>query len=121
MEPLYTAASVKAAYQLRWSLAVFARSPLPPAEKWLSALKQVTEQDGVRILEVCARSENVWHFFLTTRPDVAPPAIVKSVKGRLQHRLRPTNSIGSLECRCWPTICTWWPGFRSHNLRKTSH
>ena len=91
MEPLYAPANVKAAYQLRWSLAVFAKSRLPPAETWLTDLQQVTERDGVRILEVCPRADNVWHFFLTTRPFVAPPAIVKSVKGRLQHRLRATN------------------------------
>ena len=91
MEPLYTAASVKTAYQLRWSLAVFAKAPLPPPETWLSDLKQFVERDGVRILEACHRAGNVWHFFLTTRPDVAPPAIVKSVKGRLQHRLRATH------------------------------
>ena len=63
MEPLYTPASVKAAYQLRWSLAVFAKSPLPPAETWLPDLKQVTERDGVRILEACGRPENVWQLF----------------------------------------------------------
>ncbi|WP_397568393.1 hypothetical protein [Schlesneria sp. T3-172] len=29
--------------------------------------------------------------FLSTRPEVAPPSIVKSVKGRLQHLLRETT------------------------------
>jgi REP element-mobilizing transposase RayT len=91
MEPLYTAAGVKAAYQLRWSLAVFSKDPLPAVETWLPDLKQAVERDSVRILEVSPSPENVWHFYLTTQPEVPPPAIVKSVKGRLQHRLRPTN------------------------------
>ena len=52
MEPLCIATTVKSADQLRWSLAVFAK---------------------------------------TTLPQVESPASVKSVKGRLQHRLRPTH------------------------------
>ena len=91
MEPLYTAASVKPAYELRWSLAVFAKRPLPPAEIWLADLKESVERDGVRILETCSRPGNVWYFLLSTLPDVAPPAIVKSVKGRWQHWLRALN------------------------------
>ncbi len=91
MEPLYTPAHVKAAFQLRWSLAVFAKTQLPPAESWLSDLKAVVERDNVRILEVGARPKDLWQFYLSTTPDVAPPTIVKSIKGRLQHRLRPTN------------------------------
>src|SRR5262245_2614386 len=91
MEPLYTAANVKPAYQLRWSLSLFAKSELPPADSWLSRLRNVVERDGVRILEVQPQIRNVWQFYLSTQPQVAPPQIVKSVKGRLQHLLRPTN------------------------------
>lgn len=91
MEPLYTPTSVNPAYQLRWSLALFAKSTLPSAETWLSQLKEVVERDGVRLLEVYPRQENVWQFYLSTQPAIAPPEIVKSVKGRLQHLLRPTT------------------------------
>jgi len=46
MEPLYTSSNVKAAYQLRWSLALFAKSRLPSADIWLSSLRDVVERDG---------------------------------------------------------------------------
>jgi REP element-mobilizing transposase RayT len=91
MEPLYTASSVNPAYQLRWSLTVFAKKPLPLAATWQPDLSELVERDGVRILECCPRSGNDWQFHLSTRPEVAPPAIVKSIKGRLQHALRATH------------------------------
>ncbi|MGE5195367.1 MAG: hypothetical protein ACM3U2_22975 [Deltaproteobacteria bacterium] len=91
MEPLYTAANVKPAYQLRWSLALFAKSQMPPSDSWLPGLKEVVERDGVRILEVQLQPHNIWQFYLSTQPHVAPLQIFKSVKGRLQHLLRPTN------------------------------
>jgi REP element-mobilizing transposase RayT len=91
MEPLYTPSNVKPAYQLRWSLALFAKAQLPPVESWLPDLKEVVERDGVRILEVQPGIRNLWQFYLSTQPQVALPQIVKSVKGRLQHLLRPTS------------------------------
>jgi REP element-mobilizing transposase RayT len=91
MEPLYTPAIVKPAYQLRWSLALFAKRQLPSIESWLPKLKEVVERDAVRILEVQARPPDVWQYYLSTQPAIAPPQIVKSVKGRLQHLLRPTT------------------------------
>lgn len=91
MEPLYTAANVNPAYQLRWSLSLFPKRALPPIDVWLSQLKQVVERDAVRILEVRQSSRGAWLFFLTTQPQVVPTAIVKSVKGRLQHVLRPSH------------------------------
>ena len=33
----------------------------------------------------------VWQFLVSTTPNVTPPAIVKSVKGRLQHMLRVSH------------------------------
>jgi len=83
--------NVKAAYQLRWSLALFAKSRLPSADIWLSSLREVVERDAVRILELEPRARDVWQFYLSTQPAVAPPQIVKSVKGRLQHLLGPTH------------------------------
>ncbi|WP_373653318.1 hypothetical protein [Schlesneria sp. DSM 10557] len=90
MEPIYTSATVTPAYQLRWSLSLFAGQPLPASDLWLSELRQKVEEDGVRILEAQSRHGNTWQFFLSTRPEVAPPSIVKSVKGRLQHLVRET-------------------------------
>ncbi len=87
-EPPYTPANCKPAHELRWSLALFSSRDIPPSEAWLPALKQAVEGDGVRILECHASRQPVLHFLLSTKPAVAPPAIVKSVKGRLQHAIR---------------------------------
>ena len=88
MKPLYTSANCKAAYQLRWSLALFSKADLPPVETWADALGEVVERDGVRLLESRFHPPSVWLFLLSTQPPVTPPEIVKSVKGRLQHLLR---------------------------------
>lgn len=90
-EPLYTSATCTPAYQLRWSLALFAHGDLPPAESWYDRLGAVTESDGVRLLEHQFQPPNVWLFLLSTQPAVAPPQIVKSVKGRLQNLIQPTH------------------------------
>lgn len=87
MKPLYTTSNCRAAYQLRWSLALFSMTALPPAETWTDALAQVLERDGVRLLETRFQPPGVWLFLLSTQPSVKPPQIAKSVKGRLQHLL----------------------------------
>ncbi len=86
-EPLYTLATCQPAYQLRWSLALFAEQPIPEPTEWLESLRATTERDGVRLLEHHAQG-NVQLFLLSTRPDVSPPQIVKSVKGRLQNAIQ---------------------------------
>jgi REP element-mobilizing transposase RayT len=88
VSPLYTAENCKPAWQLRWSLALFGKWELPASDQWLDSLKSVVEPDGVRILEQSRRHGHVLMFLLSTMPFVAPPAIVRSVKGRLQHLLR---------------------------------
>ena len=88
MKPLYTSANCNAAYQLRWSLALFSAVDIPPVDTWKAELGAAVENDGVRLLECRAQTPRVWLFLLTTQPQVAPPLIVKSVKGRLQHLLR---------------------------------
>ena len=89
-EPLYTPENCSPAYQLRWSLALFPRAELRPSDAWLDELKQASEADGVRVLECHRRAIDVWQFLLSTQPTVAPPQIVKSCKGRLQHLLQST-------------------------------
>jgi REP element-mobilizing transposase RayT len=88
MEPLYTKGNCKAAYRLRWSLALFTTTELPQAETWRIELGKAVERDGVRLLESRFHQPGVWLFLLSTLPQVAPPQIVKSVKGRLQHLVR---------------------------------
>ena len=87
LEPLYTIDNCQPAYQLRWSLALFAEHPIPSPVEWLGSLKASTERDGVRLLEH-QNQGNVQHFLISTRPDVPPPQIVKSVKGRLQNAIK---------------------------------
>ena len=60
-------------------------------ETWFDELKHVVEPDGVRLLEARFRPRNTWQFFLSTQPEIAPPEIVKSVKGRLQHSIQTTT------------------------------
>lgn len=90
-EPLYTPTNCTPAYELRWSLALFATTDVGPAHCWLPQLKAVVEDDGVRILEQCSRPPHVLLFLVSTKPHVAPPHIVKSVKGRLQHLLHSSH------------------------------
>ena len=79
LSPLYTADNCRPAFQLRWSLALFTKADLPTEADWLASLKSVVEPDGVRILEAKLTSLRVWQFLVSTTPEVAPPAIVKSV------------------------------------------
>ena len=88
MEPVYTADNTTAAYQLNWSLAIFGKGDLPESASWLAELKIATETDGVRILSLNVRSENVLQFLISTRPASAPSDCVRSVKGRLQYLIR---------------------------------
>ena len=88
MEPVYTADNTTAAYQLNWSLAIFGKSELPESTIWLDGLKAATESDGVRILSLNVRSENVLQFLVSTQPASAPSDCVRSVKGRLQYLIR---------------------------------
>lgn len=87
-QPTYTAEHCRAAYQLNWSLSVFWRQAAPPDQQWLDALSQSTERDDVRILEHEFSQENVSQFLLSTTASVAPAAAVRSIKGRLQHRVQ---------------------------------
>jgi len=87
-DPLYTAENCRPAYQLNWSVSIFWRSPGPAPATWIEALTQSCEADGVRILEHRAKSPTTTQFLVSTRPETAPPEIVRSLKGRLQYLVR---------------------------------
>lgn len=91
MEAIYPMNELKAAYQLNWSLSVFTRVPLPDRTFWYEPLMNVTEQDGVRILEYRSKADTTHQFFVSTLPGVEPCGIARSVKGRLQYLLRDTE------------------------------
>jgi REP element-mobilizing transposase RayT len=88
--PLYTAENVHFAYALRWSLAIFWKQPAPEANAWLPGLRDITESDGVRILEHRYSQERASQFLISTKPHLSPAASIRSVKGRLQYLLRGT-------------------------------
>ena len=82
---LYLPNEVKPAYQLRWTLALFGRQPLPLDSLFSGQLAELLEPDGIRVLNWTTTAENVALFFLSTRPSVVPVSIVQRVKGRWQH------------------------------------
>ncbi|MCA9066547.1 MAG: transposase, partial [Planctomycetaceae bacterium] len=92
--PIYTIETCRAAFQLRWSLTVFPDVDLPPTDTWRPLLSALTENDGVRVLEGKQLANRSLVFLLSTTPAVAPPSIVKSVKGRLQALFRPELYVG---------------------------
>lgn len=87
-EPLYTAANCRVAYQLHWSLTLFAAQAWPEKDCWWEPLRQAVEPDGVRLLEFQPGVNAAGQFFVSTRPEVSPSEIVRSVKGRLQYLVR---------------------------------
>ncbi len=88
IEPLYTAANCKAAYQLNWSLSIFWKVTAPPETEWREPLTHACEPDGVRILEHRFTQADVSQFLLSTQPHVSPSETIRSVKGRLQYLVR---------------------------------
>jgi REP element-mobilizing transposase RayT len=88
MQPLYTPDNTTVAYELNWGLTVFWRAtPLPDA-LWLAALQDATECDGVRVIKHRFTTGDASQFFISSKPNVAPQALIRSVKGRLQHEIR---------------------------------
>jgi REP element-mobilizing transposase RayT len=87
LSPLYTLDNCRPAYQLDWSLSVFWHQRSSSAD-WLNPLQAVTEQDGVRVLEHRFVEEKMSQFLVSTKPEVTPHALVRSVKGRLQYLVR---------------------------------
>lgn len=88
LQPIYTPANCRAAYQLNWSLSLFAGMPLPDQSLWLPDLAATTEADHVRLLECHQATDRVVQFFVSTTPEVAPRGAIRSIKGRLQYLLR---------------------------------
>ena len=98
-EQIYTAENCTPAYQLRWSLSLFTKKPIPPSEEWLEKVQKGAESDGVRILEVTPFDSGVWSFLLSTQPHVAPARIVRAIKGRLDGAVRKVAPKKRRNCR----------------------
>jgi hypothetical protein len=87
-EPLYTAANCRVAYQLHWSLTLFATQAWPGKDSWCQTLQQTAEVDGVRPLDFHLTEPTTGQLFVSSKPDASPAQIVRSVKGRLQYIVR---------------------------------
>ena len=85
MKPIYSLDNTTPAFQLNWSVGLFGRVPFPPSCDWLEQLRTATEPDGVRILEFHSTQSNVGQFLVSTRPQLSPSEIVRSLKGRWQY------------------------------------
>lgn len=90
-QPIYTSENVEFAYQLNWSLTLFWKEVSPPWENWFGQLREQTEKDGVRILEMSWPTERCTSFLVSTSPDCLPEKIPWSIKGRLQYLVRTTQ------------------------------
>ena len=101
-DPIYTADNLSLAYELRWSVAVFWTHTAPPPASWLPPLQEVTEPDGVRILEHRFTKANVSQFLISTKPHVPPAQCLRSVEGRLQHLVRAAVVSANQTRRCRP-------------------
>ena len=87
VDPLYTAATCKVAYQLDWSYCVFWHRP-PNDASWFEQLKALNEPDHIRLLQHRFDEPSVSKFLVSTQPQVAPLLIAQRVKGRLQWLIR---------------------------------
>ena len=72
LEPLYIATNCKAAYQLHWSLTLFAKVTWPEQAEWKERLDSAVEPDGVRLLEFRQTDSLTGQFFVSTKPEVSP-------------------------------------------------
>lgn len=87
--PIYTLENCRPAYQLNWAISLFWRDPVDTAD-WFEDLRGATDSDGVRLLEHRFRRPGISQFLVSTKPEIAPHAAVRSVKGRLQYLVRAT-------------------------------
>ncbi len=86
--PIYTENDTAEAYQLNWSVSLFARTKLPDLANFYVPLQEVTEGDGVRILELVSSNERCVQFLVSTQPCSSPSNIIQAIKGRLQYLIR---------------------------------
>ena len=88
MEPIYTTQNTPAAYQLNCSLSLFCKGELPEPSLWQDRLESSVEPDRVQVLSTSMPDGNVIQFLISSQAMVAPSAVVRSVKGRLQYLIR---------------------------------
>jgi REP element-mobilizing transposase RayT len=89
-EPLYRAAALRAAYQLRYGWTGWPSQAPFPNHLLASLLNEIApewENDGIRVLESSLAPTQI-QLTLSTTPQVAPVKLAGRVKGRLEHHCR---------------------------------
>ncbi len=89
-EPLYRAADLRPAYQLRYGWTGWPSKAPFPTDLLAQVLPDIApewEQDGLRVLEAALTPEQL-QLTLSTTPQVTPVTLAGRVKGRLQHHCR---------------------------------
>jgi REP element-mobilizing transposase RayT len=93
-EPLYRAADLHPAYQLRYGWTGWSGSAPFPTDllaRLLPDLAPEWEKDGLRVLESTLAPRQL-QLTLSTTPQVSPVTVAARVKGRLQHHCRLKGS-----------------------------
>jgi REP element-mobilizing transposase RayT len=94
VEPLYHAAGLRAAYQLRYGWTGWPSTAPLPCDLLAQVLPNIGsewEKDGIRLLESTLAPEQM-QLLLSTTPAVDPVTLAGRVKGRLQHHCRRLGS-----------------------------
>ena len=89
-EPLYRAAELRCAYQLRYGWTGWpSHSPFPMdvLARALPAVAPAWEKDGIRVLESSLSSAQI-QLTLSATPQVSPVVLAARLKGRIQHYCR---------------------------------
>jgi REP element-mobilizing transposase RayT len=89
-EPLYRAADLHAAYQLRYGWTAWPSATPFPTELISSLLSEIGpawEHDGIRVLQNALSAKQI-QLTVSTTPQVAPVVLAARLKGRLQHHAR---------------------------------
>src|SRR5947208_3747164 len=88
-EPLYRAADLHPAYQLRYGWTGWPSKTVFPGDltSILPDIAPEWEKDGIRVLESAHSPERI-QLTLSTTPQVSPVTLAARVKGRLQHHCR---------------------------------
>ena len=84
MERIDSPQNVNPAYQLNWGFTIFWREHVPDSD-WLSLLQSATEHDGVRVLKHRMATNDASQFFVSSKPQVSPAQMIRSVQGCLQY------------------------------------
>lgn len=87
-EPIYRPDGCQAAYQLNWSVTLFASTDFGSPKPILEDLQHTWEIDGIRLLEWKLTAPDIVQLFLSTKPSLAPCEIIRFLKGRWQNTAR---------------------------------